>query len=134
VSGFPLAQSRAAFRAAAVGFIPELADAAVGTWDRLEGAVTGALADRPPAMARQLAALLRLLDLLAWLRFGRGLDRLDAARRTALLDRLARSPVLLLRRGIWGLRTLVFLGYYTQPEVVTSLGYHADPAGWDARR
>ena len=35
-------------------------------------------------------------------------------------------PLLLLRRGFWGLRTLVFLGYYARPEAAAEIGYRAD--------
>jgi hypothetical protein len=134
VSAFPSARVRATFRAAAVAFVPELGDASDPAWDRLEATVANALADRPPRVARQLTALLRALDLLARLRFGRRLDRLDAARRTGFLRGFERFPLLVLRRGIWGLRTLVFLGYYTQSEVAARIGYRAHPAGWEARR
>jgi hypothetical protein len=44
------------------------------------------------------------------------------------------SPIPLLRRGVWGLRTLVFLGYYTRPEVQMTLGYRASARGWVTRR
>jgi hypothetical protein len=59
---------------------------------------------------------------------------LDAARRIRLLEWFAHSPLLPFRRGIWGLRTLVMLGWYTQPGVIAALGYRADPRGWEARR
>ena len=134
VIGFPLARVRATFRAAAVAFVPELDAASAGTWDRLEATVAAALADRPPRLLRQIAAFLAVLDLGARIRFGRRLGRLDLARRVAFLRRLERAPLLVVRRGLWGLRTLVFMGYYTQPDVVTDLGYRADPAGWEARR
>jgi hypothetical protein len=44
------------------------------------------------------------------------------------------SPLPLLRRGVWGLRTLVFLGYYARADVQTTLGYRATGRGWMARR
>ena len=44
---------------------------------------------------------------------------------------LERAPFRLIRRGVWGLRTLVLMGYYTQPEVIAGLGYRADRAGWE---
>src|SRR2546430_10017405 len=53
------------------------------------------------------------LILLEWfplLRYGRRLSRLDPARRTKFLDQLQRAPMLLLRRGFWGVRTLVLMG------------------------
>jgi hypothetical protein len=44
------------------------------------------------------------------------------------------SPIPLVRRGVWGLRTLVFLGYYARPEMQTTLGYRANARGWAVRR
>ena len=124
---------RPAFRALAAGFVPETAQATPAQWARLEETVERAVAARPAALRRQLALLLRAIGLVARLRTGREVARLDPAECTALLQRLAGSRVLLLRRGIWGLRTLVMLGWYTQPGVVTALGYRANPAGWSAR-
>jgi hypothetical protein len=96
--------------------------------------VAGALAQRPPRLRRQILVFIRLLDLRSRLRYGVGLANLDATRRTALLERLSRSRLLLLRRGVWGLRTLVQMGWYTQPEIQQQLGYRASPAGWQAHR
>ena len=41
-------------------------------------------------------------------------------------------PVERIRCGFWGLRTLVFLGYYGRPSGVQATGYRADPRGWEA--
>ncbi len=54
-------------------------------------------------------------------------------------SRLQRQLVILiraieLRRGFWGLRTLALMGYYARPAAAASVGYHADPRGWEARR
>lgn len=124
---------RLPFRAAAKAFIPELADAPPATWERLEATVERTLDDRPAAMRRQLVLFLRCLDLLALLRHGRRLTRLPAAQRTRLLEGLSRASLLPIRRGVWGLRTLVQMGYYTQPEVQAAIGYRASAAGWEAR-
>jgi hypothetical protein len=70
---------------------------------------------------------------LSVLRYGKVFGRLDADRRALLLGRLENSPVLLLRRGLWGLRTLVYMGYYGQPQVREAIGYRAHPDGWAAR-
>ena len=40
-----------------------------------------------------------------------------------MLEGLFRSQLTLLRRGFWGLRTLVFLGYYGRPEIGGRIGY-----------
>jgi len=59
---------------------------------------------------------------------------LDPARRARFLDSLQTSRLLLARRGIWGLRTLVLMGYYGRPRAAAAIGYRADPRGWEARR
>ena len=125
---------RTALRALAESFIPETAAASATELAHLEAGIERALAARPESMRRQLGLFVRVLDAAARLRHRRGLATLDAVRRTALLESFARSPVLLFRRGIWGLRTLIMLGWYTQPSVVAALGYRASPAGWEAHR
>lgn len=125
---------QSALRALASSFIPETGGATDVEWAALEGRIEQALAARPAAMRRQLGFFVRVLEAAAGLRYRTRLSALDAVRRTALLEWFAGSRVLLFRRGIWGLRTLVMLGWYTQPSVVAALGYHATPAGWDALR
>jgi len=125
---------RSVLRELAETFIPETAGASDDQWAALEARVEQALSVRDQAMRRQLGLFVRVLAAAARVRYRTGLDSLEPARRTALLDSFARSPVLLFRRGIWGLRTLIMLGWYTQPSVIAAVGYRADPAGWDARR
>jgi hypothetical protein len=125
---------RDALRPLAITFVPEIAGATASQWSELERRVTQALAARPLAMRRQLGLFVRVLEAAARIRYRTGLAALDAGRRTALLEAFAGSPLLLFRRGIWGLRTLIMLGWYTQPSVVSALGYRASPAGWGARR
>jgi hypothetical protein len=134
VATFLTTSLRPRFRALAATFVPETATAGPAEWAVLEATVERALAARPAALRRRLAFFIRILDLTARLRTGRGLTALEPARRDRFLERVAASPVALFRRGLWGLRTLVMLGWYTQPAVVAAIGYHADPAGWDARR
>lgn len=125
---------RDALRPLAVTFVPEIAGATPAQWSELERRIIQALAARPPAMRRQLGLFVRVLQAASRIRYRTGLAALDPAHRTALLEAFAGSPLLLFRRGIWGLRTLVMLGWYTQPSVVSALGYRASPAGWEARR
>lgn len=134
VPALPSATSRPAFRALAAAFVPETAHATDAQWALLEETVARALANRPPQLRKQVGLFLRVLDLAARVRFGRGLAALEVTRRTSLLEWFAHSPVLLFRRGIWGLRTLVMMGWYTQPGVIAALGYRADPRGWEARK
>lgn len=125
---------RDALRPLATSFVPEIAGATEAEWSELERRITQALAARAPAVRRQLGLFVRVLQAASLVRYRAGLAGLDPPRRTALLEAFAGSPLLLFRRGIWGLRTLVMLGWYTQPSVVSALGYRASPNGWAARR
>lgn len=125
---------RLKLRALATSFVPETALATDAQWAALETAVERAVSAKSASLRRQLAGLMRLLDAAARIRYGRRLERLSPVQRLALLTGMAESRVLLFRRGIWGLRTLVMLGWYTQPEVAAQLGYQASPDGWSARR
>lgn len=125
---------RATFRAVAETVVPEARALDAQGWSRLEGAVEHALAARPERMRSQLVTFLRVIEYLPIARVIGRFSRLDVARREVVLRRLERSPVLLIRRGFWGLRTLVMLGFYTQPAVQAEIGYRAHPDGWAARR
>jgi len=122
------------FRALCTAFVPESAELNEPAWRELESEVERALADRPPAIQKQMVLLIRILDLLARVRHGSPLAALTPAARRELLTRLQDSRWLLLRRGVWGLRTLAFLGYYSRPDTAASIGYRADARGWEARR
>ena len=121
------------FRALCVAFVPESAELGEPGWRELESEVELALADRPVAIQKQMILLIRILDLLARARQGSPLAALPPASRRALLTYLQNSRWLLLRRGVWGLRTLAFLGYYSRPDIAESIGYRADASGWEAR-
>lgn len=124
---------RPIFRAVATAMVPELRSAGPTMWSEVEAEVERALATRPPAVARQVASFLRLVDWWSVPRYGRRLTKLDETRRTVLLESLERHPFLLIRRGIWGVRTLVFLGYYTRDDVAAFIGYRAHTDGWSTR-
>jgi len=129
-----LAPVRGTFRALAQTFVPEAGALDERGWAAAEGIVEQALAERPAKVRRQVGLLMRVLEVLPLLRWGRRFSALDGAARLRFLEALQRSPVLLLRRGIWGLRTLAFMGYYARPEAGALIGYRADARGWEARR
>ena len=133
MAGRALRDVEETFHAVAETVVPELAAEPAAVRGEVLSAVERALADRPVRLTRQLVTFLRLLEVLARLRFGRRLTRLDAARRTRLLTSVQDAPVPILRRGFWGLRTLIFLGWYTRPDVAQRLGYRAHRDGWSAR-
>jgi len=122
------------FAAVVTTVVPEAARLDATGWTDLERIVEQALADRPASLRRGLKVFLRLIDWIAVVRYARRFSALDAARRARLLAFIERAPLLLVRRGFWGLRTLVFMGYYGRPAAATEIGYRAVPRGWEVRR
>lgn len=122
------------FRALATTVVPEAEGLDGAGWTELERIVEAQLARRPERVRRQFQLLVRLLQHLPVLRYGRTFTRLDARRRTRFLLAVQDAPLLLLRRGVWGLRVLIQMGYYGQPARAAELGYRADAKGWEALR
>jgi hypothetical protein len=121
------------FRIIMATVVPEAAVLSDDEWRNAAAIIARALASRPAGVRRQIAAFLRALDVVAFIRYGRGLSAASAEQRTALLESLSRSRLLALRRGVWGVRTLAFMGYYARPEAARAIGYRASAAGWTAR-
>ena len=127
-------RARGVFRAVATCVVPEAGRLDAAQWDEVEAIVARAIAARPRGVRRQVALFLELLEWLPLFRYGRRLSRLDPARRARFLALVQRAPLLLLRRGFWGVRTLVLMGYYGRPAAAADIGYRADARGWEARR
>jgi hypothetical protein len=128
-----LSSIRPVLRAIGITVVPEAAQLDEQQWVALEEIVRGALTPRPRALQRQFLLLVRAIQWLAVLRYGRRFTALDATRRERFLGQLQNAPVLLVRRGIWGLRTLLLMGYYSRAAGGRAIGYRADPRGWKAR-
>ena len=128
-----LSSIRPVLRAIGITVVPEAAQLDEQQWVALEEIVRGALTPRPRALQRQFILLVRAIQWLAVLRYGRRFTALDATRRERFLGQLQNAPVLFVRRGIWGLRTLLFMGYYGRAAGGRAIGYRADPRGWKAR-
>lgn len=125
---------RPTFRALAQVVVPETSAMKADEWTALEATVARALSARTPAVRKQVVLFLRVIEFLPVFRYARRFSRLDTSKATKLLRSLERAPLLALRRGVWGMRTLVMMGFYTQPGVQTALGYRAHRDGWSARR
>lgn len=130
----PLASVQQVFRAVGETVVPEATGLSATDWAAVEAIVEQTLAPRPPKLVRQLVTLLRLIQWLPLFRYGRPFTALDPVRRTRVFAALQDAPLLLLRRGAWGLRTLVLMGYYTRPGAAREIGYRGDSRGWEARR
>ena len=90
---------------------------------RFAAIVAKALAERPPALRRQLALFLGVLRWAPVARYGAPFDRLAPDRQDAVLRFFMDAPLAKLRSGLWGVRALVFMGYYGQPEVWPAVRY-----------
>jgi hypothetical protein len=133
VSEQVLAPVRDVFREIATTVVPEAVTLDAAGWTEAEALIEAALVSRPPSVHRQLRLLVRVIDALPLLRYGRRFTALDDDRRALFLGALQDAPLLLLRRGIWGLRTLIMLGYYARPAAAVEIGYRASPKGWEVR-
>lgn len=120
---------RAFFLVLAARIVPESVSLDPSARDRLIALVNDMLSTRPPKMLGELALFLRVVRWLPALRYGRPLDRLAPAEQDTALRWFQDSPVKLLRKGFWGLKTLVFLGYYGRPEAGETIGYRPSPVG-----
>lgn len=129
-----IAPVRPSFRALASTIVPDAAALDERQWAEVERIIEEYLSRRPASLRSQLRKLIRLLALLPLARYGRRFGALAPEERTRFLERVQDSPVLLIRRGFWGLRSMVYLGYYSRGAAAEEIGYRGDPRGWEARR
>lgn len=120
------------FRAVANTVIPEAERLGDAGWRECEAIVARALSDRPASVHRQLRMLLGIIEHGARFRYGRRFSRLEAERRARWLAAFQDSPFLLLRRGLWGVRTLALMGFYGRPAAAAEIGYAPSRLGWEA--
>ena len=128
-----LAPVRSILRAIAATVVPETSSQDERAWLDLEAVIARTVSSRSPRVKQQLVSFLRLVQALPIARYGRRFTSLAPRQRAAFLRSLERSRLLLLRRGFWGVRSLIFMGYYTREDVAESIGYRAVPEGWTAR-
>ena len=119
-----LSDKHAAFlMVVATTITPEVASLDAEGRSRMAAIIDAALQNRDATTRRQLGTFLSAIRLAPVVRFGRPFDRLDGCRREAVLRWFESCPVALLRSGFWGLKVLVFMGYYGQPDIAAEIGY-----------
>jgi hypothetical protein len=119
-----MSQEKAEFlRVLASRIVPETADLDTAGSARFFGIIDGALQDRPNTVRTQFATFLGVLQWAPVLRYGAPFDKLSPQRQDSVLAWFEDCPIGLLRKGTWGLKTMVFMGYYGQPETNALLGY-----------
>ncbi|MEX2281028.1 MAG: hypothetical protein WEE89_00915 [Gemmatimonadota bacterium] len=131
---FPLRCNEKVFRSIAATVVPEAGTLGVDDWAEFYSLVEHALSMRPPAIVKQLSAFVTLINLLALARHARSFVYLTSGQRYTLLHSLETSRLGTLRKGMWGLRTLMLMGFYARPAGRAAIGYRADARGWAALR
>ena len=111
--------------------VPESQDLDEAARAEFLGLVTNSLSPRAASIQLQLALFLSVLRWLPALRYGRPWDALPPAEQDAVLLFFQDAPLSLVRKGLWGVKTLVFMGYYGRPAVWGRLGYRPPAAGED---
>ncbi len=111
------------FETVAATITPEVAAMNDDARSRMAEIVDAALRDRGEPVCRQFRVFLQVVRLAPVARYGRTFGRLDPARRIAVLSWLQDCPISLLRKGFWGLKAVVFMGYYGQPQHWPEIGY-----------
>jgi hypothetical protein len=119
-----LSEEKADFlRILAARIVPETTELDAEGLGRFFDIIDGALLERPEAVRGQFATFLGVLRLAPTIRYGRSFERLGGDRQDAVLRWFEDCPVGLLRKGFWGLKAMVFMGYYGQPETNQLVGY-----------
>ena len=111
------------FRTVARRVVPEVADLDDRGLAHFAAIVDRALGDRPREVRKKFATFLGVLRWAPVLRYGAPFDRLSGARQDAVLRWFEDAPIGLLRQGLWGLKSVVFMGYYGRAEVWEEIGY-----------
>jgi hypothetical protein len=109
--------------------VPEVAALDTDQRGAFRTIIDEALADRPAAMRRQLGIFLGLVERAPLIRFGSTFTRLAPTRQDRVLRWFQDAPVELLRKGFWGMKALVLMGYYARPEAAAEVGWTPSFAG-----
>jgi hypothetical protein len=119
-----LSQEKAEFlQVLAARIVPETTELDAAGLGRFFGIIDKALLDRPPEVRRQFATFLGVIRWAPVARYGTSLENLRADRQDKVLRWFEDCPVGPLRKGFWGLKAMVFMGFYSQPETNELVGY-----------
>ena len=109
--------------------VPETSELDAAGRTRFFAIIDEALQNRDPAVRRQFGVFLGVLRWASVFRYGAPFEKLTPDRQDAVLRWFEDCPLSLLRKGFWGLKAMVFMGYYGQPETNESVGYVANLKG-----
>ena len=130
-----LPQEKAEFlQVLAFRIVPEVSELDGHGKGRFFSIIDDTLQDRGEGVRRQFGVFLGVLRWASLFRYGSPLEKLSPARQDAVLNWFENCPVSLLRKGFWGLKAMVFMGYYGQPETNELVGYAPAIDGRDGLR
>ncbi|MBI4052333.1 MAG: hypothetical protein HY400_07485 [Elusimicrobia bacterium] len=109
--------------------VPEAKDLDAQARERFFNLIENALSSKPDSIKRQIALFLFVLKWFPALRYGGSLDRLPPKNQDSALMWFQEAPVALIRKGFWGIKTLIFMGYYGRPEVGEGVHYRPSKKG-----
>jgi hypothetical protein len=107
----------------AARIVPESGGLDEGGLAAFRGIVEQALGARPESVRRQFGVLLKVLQWAPLARYGAPFERLGPERQDKVLRWFEGAPVLVLRKGFWGLKALIFMGFYGRAEAGAQIGY-----------
>jgi len=102
---------------------PGTADLNEAGKDKFKAIIVWGISDKPAFVRNGFLFFLFVLKWMTLPFFFRTYDHVSLKWQTRILRMLESFPVRLVRTGIWGLKTLVFMGYYGQTDVAERLGY-----------
>lgn len=94
--------------------VPETVNCGEEEREEILRIIEEAIAQKGKGTVRQFRLFLRALKLLIRLRPGKEVE---------ILRSLQNGPIPILRKGFWGLKTLIFLGYYGRGEIGPLIHY-----------
>jgi hypothetical protein len=106
--------------------VPETAELDEDGRRRFFAIIDGALLDRPANVRGQFSTFLGVIRKGPLIRYRKSFENLPNNCQDAVLRWFEDCPVGLLRKGFWGLKAMVFMGYYGQPETNALVGYAPD--------
>jgi hypothetical protein len=125
-----LSRENSEFLAVLAGrIVPEATELDRAGQARFFGIIDEALQGRDPSVRRQFGTFLAVLRWAPLARYGGPLEKLSPERQDAVLRWFEDCPVGILRKGFWGLKAMIFMGYYGQPETNALVGYAPERDG-----
>jgi len=91
--------------------------------------IDDSLSLRAPAVRFQFKLFLTMIRWSSVLRYGKALDRLPPGIQDRMLMQFQESPAARLGAGMWGLKTLIFMGFYGSPKRWKQIHYTPSTKG-----